>query len=265
MFRLCVLAAEGNFMKKAAFKPMSLLSVLVWIGIWQIAAMVVSLPLILPSPLDTLRALISLGAQGGFWLSIAHSLVRIIGGFLAAVLAGIMLAVLCFKAATAELLLSPVRSMIRATPVSSFIILVLLWLGTDMVPFFISFLMVLPIIWYNMQEGMAQTSAELLEMAVAYDFTWRKKLKYIHIPSLLPYFYSSVAAGTGIAWKAGIAAEVIAKPELSIGKHLQDTKVYLLTDRLFAWTATIIMLSVLFEKLLKTAVAKAAGRRSRHD
>ena len=55
--------------------------------------------------------------------------------------------------------------------------------------------------------------------------------------------------GIGIGWKAGIAAEVLGLPKNSIGKALYNAKIYLEMPDLFCWTAVIILLSLLFEKL----------------
>jgi NitT/TauT family transport system permease protein len=75
----------------------------------------------------------------------------------------------------------------------------------------------------------------------------------------------------GLAWKSGIAAEVICRPDFSIGKQLQNAKIYLETPDVFAWTITIVLLSMLLEKLLVLATGRfghwfhtgAAGKESK--
>ena len=52
-----------------------------------------------------------------------------------------------------------------------------------------------------------------------------------------------------MAWKSGIAAEVIGVPAHSIGEKLYMAKIYLSTAELFAWTFVIIIVSKVFEKL----------------
>lgn len=224
---------------------------LFWIALWYIAARLVGLPLVLPGPDDTLRALWALLPTAAFWRSVMFSLFKVLAGYTLAVAIGSLLGLACAKWAWVDSLTAPLRAVIRSTPVSSFIILVLLWLRLGLVPVFISFLMVLPVIWSAMQQGFEQVSGELLEMAWVYRFNWPRRIGFIYAPSVAPYFYAACSSSIGIAWKAGIAAEVIARPEYSIGKYLQDTKVYLQTDHLFAWTLTVILLSLLFEFALK--------------
>lgn len=154
---------------------------------------------------------------------------------------------------------------IKATPLSSFIILVLLWLTTGMVPVFIAFLIVAPIAWANVREGARATDPTLLEMAKAYGFGRKKTIKYIYAPSIRPQFAAAATTALGLAWKAGVTAEVLASPALSIGRGLYESKLYLETPELFAWTAVIIALSMLLERGVKKLIALSIRNRPRAD
>ena len=93
-------------------------------------------------------------------------------------------------------------------------------------------------------------------MAKTFEFSVVKKISLIYLPSVEPYFLASVITACGLGWKAGIAAEVIAKPKNAIGTFLNDSKVYLETTDLFAWTVVVILVSVILESLIKYAVKK---------
>lgn len=51
----------------------------------------------------------------------------------------------------------------------------------------------------------------------------------------------------GLAWKAGIAAEVLCTPKGAIGTQLYNAKIYIETTDLFAWTFVVVILSLLLE------------------
>ena len=233
-----------------------------WIGVWGAAAAIVNLPLILPGPLDTLTALIGLVRTAEFWISTGMTLLRVAVGWALAVVMGAALAAACHTVKWLDALCSPVRSVIRATPVSSFIILVLLWMQRGRVPVFISFLMVLPIVWTGVQEALEAVDRDLMEMTRAYGFTRRMRMKYLYVPSLRPALTASCLTGLGFAWKAGIAAEVIALPESAVGRHLYDAKIYLERADLFAWTLTVILLSMALEAALKKALRRGKGEKA---
>ena len=239
-----------------------LLIAALWIGVWAIAAQLVALPVLLPDPWLTVQTLLRLWGTSGFWLSVGASLLRIMAGFLAGAVLGLLLAVVCSWSRMANSVLAPLKTLIRSTPITSFIILVLLWIRIDNVPVFISMLTVLPIVWQSTQQGIAQVDGDLLEMARSYAFPRKRVLQHIYAPSVLPYFYAACATSMGFAWKSGIAAEVIAKPLHSIGRSLQDAKVYLLTDELFAWTLTVVLLSLLLEAILRKLISPVSQGRA---
>ena len=219
-----------------------LLPLLFWTGVWQLAAAAVGKELLLPAPLAVGRRLLELCGTGAFWLTAGASLGRILLGLLAGVVLGTLLAGLTSALPWADCLLSPAVKVIRATPVASFIILVLLWVETGRVPGVISALMVLPVVWGNVSRGWAETDPQLLELARAYRFGRR-----VYVPSVLPYFASGCRTALGLAWKAGVAAEVLCLPKNAIGAQVYYAKIYLETPSLFAWTLAVIALSFLLE------------------
>lgn len=70
------------------------------------------------------------------------------------------------------------------------------------------------------------------------------------------YLLAGISTACGIAWKAGVAAEVIGTPNGSIGQQIFLSKVYLDTDDLLAWTVVLVVISVIFEKLVVVAFRK---------
>lgn len=233
-----------------------LLSAAFWILVWQAAAWAVGKKLLLPSPIETCRALFMLAGTARFWGSCFSTLARVFCGFALGMLAGTALGVLTAVSGFADALLSPLRSVVKATPVTSFIILVLLYLTSSLTPMFIAFLMVVPIAWANVAEGIRSADKQLLEMADAFGFTRSKKLKAVYAPSVLPHFLSAAATGLGFAWKSGVTAEVIAHPALGMGKYINESKLYLETPELFAWTVAVIIMSFALEKLVMLALGR---------
>ena len=230
-----------------------------WIGVWWAIAFFVGLPKLLPGPKETALAFARLCQTADFWRSVGLTMLRVALGYGFAVAAGVLLAAGCHWVRGVETLLSPLRTVIRATPVSSFILLVWLWLKRAHVPVFISFLMVLPIIWTAAQEALGAVDNDLKEMARMYRFSRWKKIRYLYVPSVRPAFMAACMTGLGFAWKSGIAAEVIALTPDSVGKHLSDAKNYLEYPDLFTWTLTVILLSMALEAGLKTLARKRKG------
>jgi len=219
------------------------------LAVWQIASMLIGNTLFLVTPWTVLKTLGVLGTSPSFWQSIAFSFFRIVLGFFLALAAGIGLAAFAGHHRLAEVMFKPYMSVVKATPVASFIILCLIWLDSKNLSVFISFLMVLPIVYTNVLHGLQSTDTKLLEMANLFRVGSWRRIHYIYVPHLKPYLLSACSVSIGMSWKAGIAAEVIGIPEGSIGERLYEAKIYLSTADLFAWTVVIVVISILFEKL----------------
>ena len=235
-----------------------------WILVWQILYMVIRKDLLLASPLSVLLSLVRLASTAEFWMDCLFSLIRIQTGYLSGVLIGTLLAVLTVRFKWIHRFVYPVISAIRSTPVASFIILALVWMSNDKVVIFIVLLMVLPIVWTNVAEGILKTDTQLLEMAKVFRISRGQTLRYIRIPSVLPFFVTSATTGLGLAWKAGIAAEVLSTPSFSLGTKLYEAKIYLETPDLLAFTIVIMIISLLLEKLLVFILKKSGGYFRKH-
>lgn len=237
-----------------------------WLGAWQLAAFLVELgvaghgnELLLPYPATVWAALVRLAGDLAFWETVLATLGRILAGLALGAALGALLAALTFLSPWADRLLSPAIRVIRATPVVSFILLILLWTGRNRVPTVISALMVLPIVWANLSRGLRETDPQLLEMAGAYRFSAAKRVRLIYLPSLRPYFLSAVTTSMGLAWKSGVAAEVLCLPRPAIGTQIYNAKLYLEVPDLFAWTVAVVALSLLLEKLLRALLRRRKG------
>ena len=237
-----------------------------WLGVWQLFAFLVDRhvqgrgnELLLPYPITVARALVRLAGSGTFWVTAAASLGRILLGLAAGTGLGVLLAWAVYRSPWADRLLSPALRVIRATPVASFILLVLLWTGKNAVPAIISGLMVLPVVWANLVRGLGETDPKLLELARAYRFSRWKTTRLIYLPSLRPYFLSGVTTALGLAWKSGVAAEVLCIPRAAIGTRIYESKLYLEIPDLFAWTAVVVALSLLLEGVLRRVLARWKG------
>lgn len=234
------------------------LAILFWLGVWAALAAAVNNPLLLPTPVAVFVRLLDLLILPEFWKIIAGSLLYITAGLAAATLLGLVLAVLTCRFSLLDALLSPLLTVVKSTPVASFIILILIWIGRDRVPAVITGLMVLPVVWNNVSVGIRGVDRDLLEMAALYRLGPGVRLKRLYVPSVLPHFLSALKTAIGIGWKAGIAAEVLTVPARSIGKMIYESKLYLETTDLFAWTFVVILISLCLEKVLIAAVGRFA-------
>ena len=252
-------------MSPAVRKTLRTLAVLLfWLLAWALAARAVGKELLLPSPLRVGQTLFALMQGKDFWLTLLRSILRVLTGLVAASVLGVILALLTNISPLLSAQLSPVMALLKSTPVASFIILALVWLGRSVVPAVIAGLMVLPVVWANVTAGLNSVDRQLLELAAVYRLPRLRVLRRIVWPAVLPHLRAALRSALGLGWKAGIAAEVLTVPPYSIGKKIYESKIYLETSELFAWTAAVVCISFLIEGLLLRLVGPEKREDGKH-
>lgn len=224
------------------------LAILFWLAVWALLSRTVNNRILMATPSETVRRLTELLGQESFYRTLAGSLLRIGTGFGLGFGLAAVLAAAAFRFRFLEELANPFMSLVKTVPVASFAVLLLVWQGPSRLTAAICFLVVLPNIYMNVTEGLKSMDVRLPEMAEVFRLPFWNRFFYIYRPALKPFLYGGLKVSLGMCWKAGVAAEVIGIPDASIGEQLYLSKIYLDTAGVFAWTAVIILLSVLAEK-----------------
>ena len=226
------------------------ISILFWLLVWQIAAMIIGQELFLPSCTKVLSTLFSLIFQGDFWSTILFSITRVSLGFVLSVAVALVCAFFAYRSNLLRILIEPLIKAIRSIPVASIVILTLVWVSSRNLSVVISFMIIFPVVYTSVLDGLFAMPADMLEMAFVYHIEGFKKFRYIYIPYVMPYFSTAIKTALGLGWKSAIAAEVIGLPNGSIGEKLYNAKVFFSTPDLFAWTIVIVFLAAIFEHIV---------------
>lgn len=234
--------------------------VLFWLLCWQALSLLIRNRILLVGPVETLRALSEQVVLRSFWQAVGFSTGRICLGFLLAFFGGLLTGALAFRFPFLGELLAPPIQLLKTIPVASFVILALIWTGSEKLSILISFIVVYPVIYVATVTGLEHTDRKLLEIAKVFRVpAWRTAM-FVYRPAIYPYLASACRTALGMGFKSGIAAEVIGVPDGSIGEGLYMAKIYLSTAELFTWTLVIILAGVAFEKLFLIVLRAAAGR-----
>lgn len=230
-----------------------IISVVAALTLWQIAAMAVS-HFLLPSPLSVGGEILSLLGESDTYRRLGYTFSSLAGGFLLGLAAGVLPAVLASRIPAVEAALWPFMLTARSVPVVSFIILAYLYMSASDIPLLIAFLIVVPVVYNNVLTGIKGEDRRLREMADVFRLSPARRLLYITLPSLKPHIISASKTGIGLAFKSGVAAEVITIAVGSIGERLYESKLFLETETLFAWTLLLVIVCYGFEWLFLRAL-----------
>lgn len=247
--------------RRAALRPWA---VALWLILWQGASMLVGQEFLLASPLTVLARLAALVQTADFWRAALFTLARILLGFFLGLAAGVTAAGLSARFQWVREFIAPLWAVLRAIPVASFVVVALIWVPSRNLSVLIVFLIVFPLLYASALNEIGRTDPKMLEMARLFDMPAGRKLIYVYALPALGGLESSCVTAMGLAWKSGVAAELISIPAGSIGERLYRAKVYLMTGDLFAWTVLIVLLSAgcarLLSALLRSIAARLEGR-----
>ena len=220
--------------------------VLTLVIVWELSSIFFDSALIFPGPVPVLKEFIKLAGKEKFLSSLGSSFLRVILSIVISVPAGLAFGITAGLDRRAGAFLRPLFSLISATPVMSIILIAFLFLGSEKTPVFTAFLMVFPVMASNCAEGIRMVDHRLIEVFRVYKMTGREAIKFLYIPSIVPFILGGLQSSLSLCWKVVVAAEVLVQPFRSLGTGMQQAKTRLETPELFAWTlATVISAAVL--------------------
>ncbi len=226
---------------------------------WHFLHLITDNSFFVPSIRDTAFAMIKIICKNGFIITVLTSFWRVIAGLLIGSILGIISAFLCHYSDFLNALISPMMSIVKATPVAC--IIVILWIGMrnmSELAILIVLMMVMPIVWQNIYDGFKSIDNGLIEVSEVFELSAITRFKVLIFPSLTKYLIPALITSIGLAWKAEIAAEIMTYN--NIGQLIQDFKVIDFDSAsVFAWTIIIILLSLFFEKTAKYVLRRLAN------
>ncbi len=223
------------------------LFVILWIIIWQLCSQWLNMTLVLPGPVDVWKALKDLLTDKTTLGVVLLSTVNIMTGFILAMLVGCIAGIAGGKFVVIDELLSPVIFLCKTLPMASFIILILIIAGSKKVSAVTAFIVTIPIIYNSAKTGVLRTDQKLLSMARVFHIRWYNTWHYIYGKSILKEQKSGCKIAVGMAFKAGISAEVIGIAKKSIGEAMYLSKLYIATDELIAWSLLVVLTGLIME------------------
>jgi len=219
--------------------------------------MAINSDILLASPISVLKRLWEMIVDKTLFPTVWFTLSRITLGFLSGTALAFVLAVCSARFKIIEILLWPYMVTVKSIPVASFVVIALVLINGAWLSTLISFLIVLPIVYTNLLEGIKSVDVKMLEMAFVFKMPFKNRLRFIWLPSVKSHFLAAVRLSLGLAWKSGVAAELIGTPKGSVGNALYYAKLHFDTADLFAWTVAVVILAVAFEKLFVLLLEKA--------
>lgn len=162
-----------------------------------------------PAPTDVFEALVRAAQSGMLWLDIAWSMSRVVVGYVAGAVLGILAGLATARFALARNLLSPTLQVIRPIPPIAIVPLAIIWFGlNEGQKYFLVAWGVFFVVWVATFMGVQRVSPLLIRAAQMLGVPEGRMLREVIFPGALPYITVGLRTSVTIAFYSLVAAEV---------------------------------------------------------
>lgn len=208
--------------------------------------------LIFPSPGEVLSSIVSIVSSPVFASSVFNTVKAVLISFAAAFVPALILGVAGKFIPYLYKVMEGISGIIRSVPTIAIILMALLLLPVNYTPVVICFFVIFPVLYTNFSEGLAGVDQKLLQMARIYRVRKGKIIRHIYIPSLKTYIIAGSRSALGLSFKIMVTAEVFNfVNHNTIGAQMYMSKIQIDIAGIIAWTIVVIVISLLFDFLLK--------------
>ena len=238
-------------MNKVFTKLAPFIAIVIVIAAWHIIAVCMGIPIIVPTPADTITKMLEVFTTSAFLRGVANSLLRAFLSFSIAFLLATALALLSSLSDFFDRFFYPIVVLVRATPTMSIIFLCLIWFSSKISPMIVATAVIFPTMYASILTAIKSCDKKLLEMSAVYNVPTKVKVFKLYLPYVSDKIFSDAVNALSLNLKLIVAAEALAATANSLGRLMQNAKANLETATLFAYTVAAIILSYLLEVLLK--------------
>lgn len=236
---------------------LSVLSLLTFLALWQIATEVLKIVPSYAMPSVTrvittfVNKLTNRSPDGSTLLQHILASLQVAGlGFFTAAIVGVPLGIAMGWYRRVDLLVKPVFDLIRPVPPIAWIPLMVLWFGIGLVPkAFIVFIPAFISCLVNSYSGIKQTKEVHIWVAQSFGASNFRIARTVAVPSALPMIFTGLRIGLGCSWVALVAAELLASTS-GLGYMIQVARVFARVDLIIVGMLTIGAVGALLAVIL---------------
>lgn len=205
---------------------------------------------ILPNIGQVIESFVNQLTNGQLINDILTSFIRVVQGYLIAVILGIALGVLMGINKNINSFFYLTLTSIRQIPMLAWIPLIVLWFGIGEASKIIVIVLAafFPIL-INTISGIKGTDPKLIEVGKMYNLSKFKLFTNIYLPSAIPSIFVGLKLGLGISWMAVVGAEIIAATS-GIGYRINDARSLMQPEVVFVGMIVIAIIGLLMEQIL---------------
>jgi NitT/TauT family transport system permease protein len=230
-------------------KKEHLITTAVLLILWQTAAICVHNDILIPSPMQTMSWLFSSLQSAKFYSAVGASVYRIMGGWLISMAAALVLSIICYLVPVFARLFEPLQILTRTIPNVSYIIIDLIWLGSEGAVRLVCFLILFPIFMNGFMNALQRESRDTRDAEAIYPETVPERIRKRILPELGAEIFSTGKTAASMGFKVGVMAEILGSVQNGIGRSINFCRLDLNTAGILGWTIVLIVLAACIDTL----------------
>ena len=228
-----------------------ILGIIIFISLWYFTALKINSEIVFPNISNILKKIIEIISEKSFYKDLLSSLFRVLITFVLSFLSALIIGISAGIFMPIRYTLIPIINFIRTIPTIPLILVAIIWFDNNTVPIFVSMLVIFPIMYDSIINGIINVDKKLIEMSASYNVSLKTQIINLYIPYIKPYIFTGISQSMGITWKSILAAEILALPALGIGTKLYESHLYLDSVSLFAYCLIAIIFNGIFEIIIR--------------
>lgn len=205
----------------------------------------------MPAPEVILKDAVEKISTGVLWKHISVSFIRVLEGFLIAMVSALALGILVGLSRGAERFTELTLQILKPIPPIAWIPLAILWFGIgESSKLYIIFYGAFFPILLNTVDGIHNIDSRYLELGRVYEVDRMQLIRKVILPGALPQILTGIRVGLGNAWVCVVAAEMIAATK-GIGYMLSNGRSMSRADDVILAMLLIGIVGKLMDDVLK--------------
>ena len=221
-------------------------------AIWEVLAHVGIFPVRLFPPVEAVvETFVRLTVAGILPHHALDTVLRLLGGFILAAVAGVAVGIAMGRWRLAEDVFLPLVSIGAPIPGLAYAPLFLLWfgLGNLSAVLLVGFVSAFPVI-FNTWTGVKAVKEIWVRSAQAMGADKRRLFRHVILPGALPYILTGLRLGLAQAWRILVGVEMLAAVPWGLGWLIFGAREFLNTDVMLAGIVVIAIIGLTLEKLV---------------
>ncbi len=223
------------------------ITILAIIVIWWITSYLINRSFLLPTPLETLKYFGELFLSRSFYEAILSTIARVTIGFITSLSVALLVSILANEFPTFKRFFEPIHVLTKTIPNISYMIIALIWFGSEGSVALISFMILFPVFFNGFMNALNEEDEVLKKVQLIYPESFLEKARRKLLPQLLNEVLNTGKTAASLGFKVGVMAEILGSVNVGIGRQISYCKTQLNMAGIFAWTIIIILICLLFD------------------